>query len=475
MSANAVSSSTTYNLGSLTGGGIQITGLASGLNTDQIIQEEMAIYSRPVINLQHQQTGLQAQNTALTSIQSELQTLMADAQALGSSSLFAATQTVSTSDPTRVGAAMSAAGSGAGVGGYQVSVTQMANAARRTFTYSSPTADDTLTIDNQKVTVKAGTSISDFVSQINSNSSLTVYAAATASGTVVLSNRATGNTGTGYIAIGDASPTPPSTPTLTENTTLAHQGQNAQFTVDGVSGQASSNTVTNAIAGVTLTLSGVTTTSGPVTVNVGAPGPSTSAATSAVNTFIAQYNKVLGDVQTQLSTRPSSSDPTVGTLYGDPGLSGLLSSLRSLMYSTTNPTATSIHSMLDIGVSTGASTGIAPSQAALNGNLQLDPAKLTSALQSSPLETQQMLASWATQFTTLVGAQANTGGSIDARIQGDNGQVTQLGNQISTMQAALTDKQNQLVQQFAQLEAALSSNQSQSSWLTSQIAALPGA
>jgi flagellar capping protein FliD len=43
------------------------------------------------------------------------------------------------------------------------------------------------------------------------------------------------------------------------------------------------------------------------------------------------------------------------------------------------------------------------------------------------------------------------------------------------MQSALKDKQAQLVQQFAQLEAALSSNQSQASWLTSQIAQLPGA
>ena len=42
------------------------------------------------------------------------------------------------------------------------------------------------------------------------------------------------------------------------------------------------------------------------------------------------------------------------------------------------------------------------------------------------------------------------------------------------MQSALADKQTQLTNQFAALEAALSQNQSESSWLTSQIAALPG-
>jgi flagellar capping protein FliD len=42
------------------------------------------------------------------------------------------------------------------------------------------------------------------------------------------------------------------------------------------------------------------------------------------------------------------------------------------------------------------------------------------------------------------------------------------------MQSALDDKQKQLTRQFALLEAALSGNQSTSSWLTSQINALPG-
>ena len=40
------------------------------------------------------------------------------------------------------------------------------------------------------------------------------------------------------------------------------EGRDAMFSVDGVSGTSSSNTVTNAIAGVSLSLNGVTTTSG---------------------------------------------------------------------------------------------------------------------------------------------------------------------------------------------------------------------
>jgi flagellar hook-associated protein 2 len=477
MSTSSVSSSTSssttssgYQLNSLgSGTGMQITGLASGLNTDQIIQEEMSIYNQPVTNLQNQQSGLTAQNSALTSIQSELQALESDAQALSDPSLFANSQAVTSSDPTRVTATSS---TGAGIGGYQVSVTQLANSAQRTFTFASPTSADSITIDGQQVTIPAGQSITDFVNSINGNSNLDVYAAATNNNTVVFSNRQTGDTGTNFIKVTDPGNA------LTEQTSLAREGQNAEYSVDGGATQSSgSNTVTGAIAGVTLTLTGVTTTSGPVTVNVSPPAPSSSNIQSAVNAFLTQYNKVISDIQTQLSTAPSSSSPTVGTLYEDPELQGLLSSMRAAMYTGQNGSSgSSVQSMLDIGVSTGATTGSgAVSQSALNGTLQFNTSTLTSALTSDPLGVQQMMVAFGTSFSTLVGSAADPGGTIDTRIQGDNSQISDLGNQITAMQASLTDKQSQLVQQFAQLESALSSNQSEASWLTSQIASLPGA
>ena len=86
-----------------------------------------------------------------------------------------------------------------------------------------------------------------------------------------------------------------------------------------------------------------------------------------------------------------------------------------------------------------------------------------------------MLGAWSQSFVTLADNAAAPSGTIDLADPGDNVAITQLGNQIASMQSALTDKQAQLVQQFAQLEAALSSNQSQASWLTGQLASLPGA
>jgi flagellar hook-associated protein 2 len=473
MSTSSVSSSTssssTAGLSTLTGSStLQITGLASGLNTDQIINELMQVQEQPLTALQSQQSGVKAQVTQLTSIQTALQKVASDAQALMDPSLFHTSQAVTSSDSTRVSAASS---TGAGVGGYQVSVSQLANSAQRTYTYASPTAGGTVTIDGHDTTVTAGESITDFVNSVNNDSSATVYAAATDSGTVVFSNRQTGDTGSNYIdmtANGGA---------LTEQTSKAREGQDAIYSVDGGASQtSSSNTVTGAIAGVTLTLSGVTTTSGPVTVNVAAPAASSSNIATAMQQFITDYNSAISTVQTQLAQTPSSSDPTQGTLYGDPQLQDLLSSMRSAMYQTItgSATGTGMQSLLDIGVSTGATTGTGSiSQSAVSGNLALNSSTLASALQSNPQGFQQVMEGWADSFSLLVNDASGAGGTIDNRIQGDDTQVSDMSSRITDMQAALTDKQNALVTQFAQLEATLSSNQSTSSWLTSQIAALP--
>lgn len=469
MSASSVSSSTGstttgYQLGSLTGT-TQITGLASGLDTDQIIQEEMAIYQQPVTRLQDQQSGLTALNTQLTNIQTQLQTLVSDAQALTNPSLYATSQAVTSSDPTRV---TGSTGTGAGVGSYQVEVTQLAGSARRTYTFASPSSDDTITIGGQQVTISAGESISDFVNSINANSNLNVYAAATDSGTVVLSSRQTGSAAS--VSLTDAGTA------LTEQTQLARAGQDAQFTVDGGTQLSSStNTVTNAIPGVTLTFDALTTTSGAVTVNVGAPAPSTANIQNAIQTFITQYNSVIGAIQAQLSQPPSGSDPSQGTLHGDAELSQLLSSMRSMMYAPGGGLPTGLATMMDIGVSTGATTGTgAVSQNALSGDLTLDATALANQLASHPSGVRSVLNSWSITFSNLVANVADPAGTIDQRIQGDDRQISQLGNRISVMQSALNERQNMLVQQFAQLEAALSGNQSTSSWLASQLAALPG-
>ena len=141
-------SSTSSSLGISSLGGsspLQITGLASGLDTNSIISELMSLARQPVTALQNQQSGLQALNTNLTSIQSALQGLANNAQALSSTTLFNPTQTVSSSDSSLV-TATAASGVGAVVGGYQVAVSQMATAAQATYSFTSQSSPNTVTI-----------------------------------------------------------------------------------------------------------------------------------------------------------------------------------------------------------------------------------------------------------------------------------------------------------------------------------------
>ena len=232
---------------------------------------------------------------------------------------------------------------------------------------------------------------------------------------------------------------------------------------------------TQTIPGVSLSLNGVTPTGSPVTVNVGAPSVNTSAVQSAVQQFITDYNSAISTIQTQLSQTPSSSDPTQGTLFDDSDLNQLLSSMREMMDSTLSGLTGSDTSMLDIGVSTGATTGSgAVSQNALDGDLTLDTSTLASALTSNASGVQSLLTSWSIQFSNLVNNEAAPGGDITTRIQGDDSQISYLNTQISNMQAANTQKEDALVQEFADMESALSQSQSTSSWLTSQLNSLVG-
>jgi flagellar hook-associated protein 2 len=467
MSTSPVSSSSTsasLNT-SANGAPIQVTGLASGLDSAKIVSQMMDIQKRPMTMLQNQQKQLQARNAQLTSIQAALKKVNADALALLSPSVYRGTQKATSSDSTRVAATTT---SGAGVGGYQVSVSQLANAAQRTFSFTSPTSDATITIDGHDTPVKAGASVYDLADAINSDETATVYASATDSGTLVFSNRATGDTGSGFIAVSGAAGV------LSEQTGRAKQGQDAKYAIDGVPGSSSSNTVSGAIAGVSLTLTGVTTTSGPVTVNVGAPAADSSKVESALNQFITDYNAALSTIQTQLAQKPTASDPTQGTLYGDNQLKNLLASMRSMMIKGDSTLPTGMASMLDIGVSTGAASSGGPTASELAGNLTLNTSTLEAALKSSSGAVQKVVGSWANNMATIVNNVSGLGGTIAVRLSGDDRQVSSLGRRISTMQSALDDKQNQLTRQFAALEAALSGNQSTSAWLTSQINALPG-
>src|SRR5271169_2680391 len=110
-------------VGSSAGAPLTVSGLASGLNTSQIISSLLALERQPVTRLTNQQTRIEGEEAQLRAIQSNLTQLSFAAQELGSPVLFKASQSVNSSNPVQIGATPS---SGAAVGGYEVEVTQLA-------------------------------------------------------------------------------------------------------------------------------------------------------------------------------------------------------------------------------------------------------------------------------------------------------------------------------------------------------------
>jgi flagellar hook-associated protein 2 len=458
-------STSALQVGSSAAAPITISGLASGLNTSSIIAALMAVEREPVTHLSDEQAKLSAEQTQLQSIQSSLHQLSFSAAEFILPSLYESSQTVTSSEPARVEAAVSG---GAGVGGYEVEVTQLANSAQRTFTFTSPDNEESITIDGHEFKVQPGESAKTLASTINNSDSATVYAAVLEGETLVLSSRATGATGAEFIKVTGAA--------LTEVAGTAKEGQDAEYTVDGVKGTSSSNTVTNAIAGVTLTLTGLTP-KGPVTIDVQPPGVSAKAVEAQVQSFVTLYNSTVTAIETQLSTkapdRPrTASEFAVGTLFGDQELSGLLDSLRQSMYEPIAGLASGMSSPFDIGISTGAPTGGTASQSSLEGQLTFEPGKLEAAIKSNPAGVEQMLQHWSQNLQTLLNDAAQPGGTIEARATGDGEQVTQLTVQINTMNEMLAQREKALQATYSELEAVISRNSAQSDWLTQQSEAL---
>ena len=186
MSISAPSGSTSSASSSLMQPILNVGGLASGLDTSSIISQLMAIERQPRDALAAQATLAAAKQSVLSGFQTQMRAVEAAAQDLRSVTLWSQQQSASSSDPSRISASI-VSGAGAGIGGYQVAVSQLANSAQRTYSFVSPSTAGTITIDGHATNVAAGASIDDVVSAINGDSSATVYAAATDSGTLVLS------------------------------------------------------------------------------------------------------------------------------------------------------------------------------------------------------------------------------------------------------------------------------------------------
>jgi flagellar hook-associated protein 2 len=448
-----------------------LSGLASGVDTSSIVDQLMAVSRQQTVPITNRQTRVTAEQSALKGIAAKLTAFQTAAAALKKDgTAFATSQVVTSSDTSKVTVAKI---SGAGVGGHSVQVDRLAASAQAGFAVGDLSTAGSFTVGTTTFSYGAGATAASIATQVNATAGAPVYAAVIKNGAgedrLVLSARTTGESSR-FTVSGSA---------LTEDPTYASPAGslNAQYRVDGSSTvlQSESNSVENAVAGLRLTFKGVTTA--PVSVTVDAEDIDRDAVKAKVKAVVDAYNDLITTTRSSLDQKnvvnPSTtSDIAAGVLFGDIGLTSMLSSMRTGLR---DPIAglTGITSLADIGIDVPAASGGASTDDAKQGKLVIDDDKLSSALDTDWTKVSAFLDKFAGKVDTLVKAQTgSTSSLIDGRVTGDDTTLKQLGDQLTSLNTRLDSEQTRLQAQFTAMETALSQLQSQQSWLTGQINSL---
>ena len=459
-----------------------IGGIASGLDTNTIIGQLLAIERQPEVRALQQQHVEEARQNALRDVNTRLTNLQTAIAGLRDVSTWGDVQSVTSSDAANVGAVRTG---GAAPGGYQVQVTQLARAHQVTQStaLASAGSDDTLHIKVGSgtavdVAVKSGDSLDTIAGKINGTSGIQVYASVV-SGKLVLSGKVTGEANTISVTANSGLDTD-----LGFTESLA--ARDAKYTVDGGAVQSSSsNIVTTAIPGVTLTFKGVMANAASVV--VGSPGPNTDVVQSKIQAFVDQYNSTVDFISAKLKEQkvvnPTTDDDRAkGVLNADPGLSGILSQLRQAIGNTFSGAQPDLNQLSLVGLSTGKTVGSGTiNQDSIEGLLTLDSDKLSDMLTNRFSDVKKLFTNitgtyasegLAQRLDDLISPQVRTGGILATRIAGEQTTIDDLKQRQSDIETRVALRETQLRNQFTAMETALSQSQSLQSQLAGQFAAL---
>src|SRR5271170_588342 len=276
-----------------------------------------------------QLTALKSEDTALTSIGTDLSTLSTSVQSLTDFEGVLAGKQGSSSNTDVL--ALSSAGTTAVAGSHTIAVNNVASTASY-YSDAVANANDlltgsfTVTFGTTTYTISAssgGETLDELESTINSaNAGVTASVINGASGPELTIVSNTSGAAGNFTISGSLTDTTNGNATIKLDN-VGQTGADASLTVDGITVTSGSNTVSDAIQGVTLQLLGASTS--PVQVEI---TNDNSAVESAASTFLSDYNTVIGDLNTQ-EGNDSSGNPE--PLYGDPTLATLQESLQSAL------------------------------------------------------------------------------------------------------------------------------------------------
>lgn len=434
------------------------TGLGNGIDVQQFVNLATAGAQANITNLQNEQTTLNAQTTALQQITTDLTNLQNAEQAL-SDPLGALDAQSATSSNTSVVSAT--ANSTAASGVHSVVVNSLATTSSY---YTDPVASSSTPLATGSFTIQVGSNAPTTINITSTNNTLDELAA-TINGqddgvTASVINDANGS----RLALVSNTSGAPGDLTVTNSTATptgltfnkAVQGLNASLVVDGIPISSTSNNVTGAINGVTLSLGSPSATAVSVSVN-----PDTSQATTAINTFVSAYNTAITDINSQFAV--NASGQATGALGADGSLQQAQQSLlNAIAYSTSGNGAVS--NLASIGVNLND-----------DGTLSVDNGTLSAALAGNFSDVQNFLQATGTGFasnldTTLNDLIQPSTGVLGLDAAGIAQSSSDLSSQISDLQAQLVIQQQTLTQTYAQVNTTLQELPLLQSQLSQQLA-----
>jgi flagellar hook-associated protein 2 len=459
--------------------GLSLSGLASGVDTATIVDQLMALERQKLTTIGYRKAAVGGQQTALKEVGSKLAALKDAALALSADSTWAQKQTAESSDPTRVAVSMLA---GAGIGGQSISVDRLASSAQRRFDFGAASFDG-----NGKTTV--ATTLSLAYADGTSNVSIDIAAGSTKQQIADAINARTTGPAVAVVVNGpDGEQLVVSARKTGEKSEFTMSSSSAVLAEDGdfvrppatdlraafrVGAGAvqywDSNVVEHAVPGVRLTFKGVT--SSPATVTVSENTLDRDGIKAKIKSFVDAYNAVVDTTRSKLTeqaTRNPTSDfqAARGQLFGDSGMTAMLSRLRQDMAEVVS--ATGINDLGDIGIGIPKATGTSSADAKA-GKLVLDEAKLTAALDTDFTAVKSFLGTFSKDVEDFVKGQTT---SIDDRVKSGDRQTKRIQDQMDKTNERIDAREKRLKAQFAAMEAALQNSQTQGAWLSGQIAGL---
>lgn len=420
---------------------ITLGGLASGIDTQSLIDGLVAAAKQPITQLATRKSQIDAASTTVSQISSKLSALKTAALALTTTTGFASYAATST-DNSVVGSATGAAQ----VGSYDVTVSQLASTQKTRATASFASSTTALGLTGSfaiqvgtgaavNVTIAAGDSLGDIASKIS------------ASGTRVAASLM--NDGSGYrLALQGLDTGASNAFTITETGTSFgftnyRPAQDAVFEVDDIPMTRASNQVTGAIGGVTLALTKVTTTPATITIS-----SDTGSLKQKINALVSAYNDVVNAGHAAAGFGSATASNPV--LQADGAIRTSLHRINDVVTGAV-PGATGVYRTLyAIGMSLNN-----------DGTLTFDGAKLDAAMAADPTGVRRLFVTDVSigatgVMKTLTDAvdklTTGQGAPIKARLDSLSAQSKRLADSQTEIQTRVDSYQTQLQKQFSAMD-----------------------